>query len=109
MTARGKRGTVHLSSGTLTIQHTGSVGWRATVGATETRIPIDSVIAIQLKAATPFSNGSLRFIVAGEHAPGHSSDESAVAFTYWQHAAFEDLAKEVARAIAVRSSLAVVA
>jgi uncharacterized protein YaiE (UPF0345 family) len=109
MNARGRRSTAHLDSGALTIQHEGSVGWRETISATEIRIPVDSIVAIQLTKATPFTNGCLQFIVADERDLNRSHDATSVAFTYWQQSAFESLAREVARAIALRPSLAAVA
>jgi hypothetical protein len=104
MIAKGKTGTVHVSSRAVTIYRKGSVGWRATVGASERRIPIESIRATQLKAATPFSNGCLEFVVPGHPEPS----ENSVAFAYRHNAAFEAIAHEVTRTLTTRR-LAVVA
>jgi Domain of unknown function (DUF4429) len=105
MQANGKTGTVHLSNGAVTIQRKGSVGWRASTGAVETRIPIGEIAAIELTAASILSNGVLRLVVADTHDWKRFPDEGAVAFTYRQNAAFEALAAQVTEAIAGRRRL----
>jgi hypothetical protein len=105
MQANGKTGTVHLSDGAVTIQRKGSIGWSATTGAVEARIPVEQILVIQLKAASILSNGVLRFVVADTHDMQRLPDEGAVAFTYRQNAAFDALASAVTQVIAERSRL----
>ncbi len=105
MQAHGKTGTVQLSNGAVTIQRKGTIGWRESTGAVETRIPLEEIAAIQLTTASLLSNGFLRLVVANTHDWKRFPDEGAVAFTYRQNAAFEALAAEVAEAIAERQRL----
>ena len=81
-------------------------GWQSTIGATERRIPVERILAIQIKGASPLSNGSIRFVVAGERT-GAPSGENALVFAYRQQAAFDELADAVASAIADHRGTAV--
>jgi hypothetical protein len=105
MHATGKTGTVHLSNGAVTIQRKGSIGWRSSTGAVETRIPIEEIAAIQLTSASLLSNGVLRLVMADTHDWRRYPDEGAVAFTYRQSAAFEALAADLTEEIAKRTRL----
>ena len=108
MEANGKTGTVQLSGQAVTFRRNGSVGWRATTGASEKRIPVGQILAIHLMPASLFGNGSIRFVVTDANASARVREGEEILFTHRQQAAFEALAREVTRAIAERPRLAVV-
>lgn len=111
MKVKGRGGEIEFDGNFITIRHTGALG-RITVGKGDKRIPITSIIAVQVKPAGAMVNGYIQFTIPGgnEKRAGFGTqtidaagDENSVIFTKNQEEDFLKLRDVVEKAIIGRS------